>query len=147
MSSGPGRRPGPGFLHRSRSWMNRILALLIVLGLGSSLLPPATCSGLGRSCCCAGSAGDAAVPVEAGTSHVDRACACGCPELASATAEAAPRVPAPARAETPAPVTIGLAAGPRALPSGPDAGGDPTSAAPHLALAQPPPAFHTPLRI
>ena len=127
--------------------MNRLLAVLLVIGLAASLLPPATCSGLGRSCCCAGSARDAGVPVEEGTPHVDRACACGCPELASAAAEAAPRVPAPPRAEAPAPL-VSFAAAPRALPFGLDAGADLLGATPpHLALALPPPAFHTPLRI
>lgn len=136
--------PGPAPIAK-RSRMRRFLPLLIVLAIGASLLPPAACSGLGRTCCCAGTA-DGTVPVPPGSTAFDRACCCGCPELASAPEEAAPRIPAPARTETPAPGTS-LAAGTHVVPAALAAPERAPAPVQPLALAPPLLAPSAPLRI
>jgi hypothetical protein len=84
--------------------MNRLITLLLMIGLGTSLFPPATCFGLGpAACCCAGAAGDEPDPAGSRAPRFGEPCGCGCTELTRAADEAAPRLPATARPEPPAP--------------------------------------------
>lgn len=85
--------------------MNRLIALFLMIGLGMSLFPPATCLGPGRAACCCAGAGDDADPAGSRAPRFREPCGCGCTEIARAADEAAPRLPAAARTEPPAPST------------------------------------------
>ena len=52
------------WMSRFDTWMQRTISFLALLALLFGLLPPATCLGIGRACCCASPMGASGAPPE-----------------------------------------------------------------------------------
>jgi hypothetical protein len=67
---------------------------MTLLALAGTLLPPATCMGLGQACCCGGGQGGTAAPGDLLSSG---GCGCQGPQVASCAPDAKPAAPATER--------------------------------------------------
>jgi hypothetical protein len=98
--------------------MQRTISLLALLALLSGLLPPATCLGIGRACCCASpigapgaSSGVVKPALEPAALTADEStCRCACAEMSAGATDPPPATRAASPTPLSSPPDVGLAA-------------------------------------